>query len=80
MHRILTGLTDLHHFFCKGDNTSMCSYVEDRWTINKVEYYLSILLEKMALYIVYMLCHIPRNIQNRFQPTWVIQYMMTFFL
>jgi len=75
MHRILTGLTDLHHFFCKGDNTHMCSYLEDKWTINKVEYYLYIWLEKLALCILYILCHLTKSIrQGR------IEYLLTFFL
>ena len=28
-HRILSGLLDIHAFFIKGSNTSMCSYVND---------------------------------------------------
>ena len=31
-HRILTGLLDIHSFYIKKTNTSMCSYVED-WNI-----------------------------------------------
>lgn len=32
IHRVLAGVLDIHNFFFKGKNTSMCCYVED-WSI-----------------------------------------------
>jgi|LakMenE01Jun11ns_1017448.scaffolds.fasta_scaffold9933266_3 hypothetical protein len=54
-HRILSGLLDIHCFFIKGSNTSMCSYVND-WNIiyylnNKIKY----IFEKFIVYIIYFI-------------------------
>ena len=38
MHRILGGILDIHNFFFKCKNTSMCSYVEDWGLIRMVEF------------------------------------------
>jgi len=38
MHRILGGILDIHNFFFKCKNTSMCSYVEDWGVIRMVEF------------------------------------------
>lgn len=55
LHRILLGLLDIHCFFIKGSNTSMCSFVND-WNIiyylnNKIKY----LFEKIVVYIIYII-------------------------
>lgn len=76
MHRILTGLTDLHHFFCKGYNTRMCCYVEDTWSINKAEYYAYIWLEKLAVCMLYVLCHLPVAMICEKK----LEYVLAFFL
>jgi hypothetical protein len=54
-HRILSGLLDIHSFFIKGCNTSMCSYVNN-WSIydicfNKFKSF----VEGIVIYIVYVL-------------------------
>jgi hypothetical protein len=38
MHRILGGILDIHNFFFKCKNTSMCSYVEDWKVVRMIEF------------------------------------------
>lgn len=66
-HRILSGLLDIHSFFIKKSNTSMCSYVEDWNIINKCHYNTKILFEKIIVYILYFMnyvkIYIPEDIK-----------------
>lgn len=64
-HRLLSGVLEMHNFFVKQSNTSMCSYIED-WNVNYVSYYYcKIIISKIILHaIVYMhliLKIIPKN-------------------
>ncbi len=59
-HRILTGLLDVHSFFIKQNNTSMCSYVEDWNIINKCHYNTKLLLELIVVYILYFANYIKK--------------------
>jgi hypothetical protein len=54
-HRILSGLLDIHSFYIKKCNTSMCSYVEDWNVINKCNYKIKLLLEIIAIYLLYFI-------------------------
>lgn len=57
-HRILTGLLDIHSFYIKQCNTSMCSYV-DNWTfINKCNYNCKLLIEVLSLYMIRILLYV----------------------
>jgi hypothetical protein len=63
-HRILSGLLDIHCFFIKGSNTSMCSFVND-WNIlhnfnNKIKY----IFEKIIIYIIYLINHYKKYISD----------------
>lgn len=67
-HRILTGLLDIHSFYIKQSNTSMCSYVH-KWTfINQCNYNGKWLIEKLSLYIIrillYLQMYLPPNIKH----------------
>lgn len=49
MHRILGGVLDIHNFFFKRKNTSMCCYVEDWGVVRMVEF-------KMLEWRLYTIC------------------------
>jgi len=53
IHRILSGINDVHMFFLKNENTLMCSYI-NRWFIYEYTiYYLSYIIEYIILYSLY---------------------------
>jgi len=67
-HRILNGLLDIHGFFIKQSNTSMCSFKED-WTLfHKVHHFNKQVMEKSFVITIYMintLCYtLPREIHH----------------
>ena len=47
IHRILSGMLDIHTFFIKQSNTQMCSYVNDWNIINKIHNYIKLKVEKI---------------------------------
>jgi hypothetical protein len=67
-HRILTGLLDIHSFYIKKSNTSMCSFVEDWNVINKFNYNLKLVLEFIAIYVLYLITYtkkyMPQDIKD----------------
>jgi hypothetical protein len=67
-HRILSGLLDIHNFYIKQINTDMCSYVNDWSIINKCRHLLKIIIEKIIIYLVYLLIliktYIPKEITD----------------
>ena len=38
IHRVLAGVLDIHNFFFRGKNTTMCCYVEDWGIIRKINF------------------------------------------
>ena len=63
-HRILSGLLDIHSFFIKKSNTSMCSYVND-WSItNLCHYNFKLLMEKIIILILYFINYIKKYISS----------------
>jgi hypothetical protein len=51
-HRLFEGLLDIHKFFIKGCNTTMCSDV-DNWSIyNYTIYYIYIIVERITLFFI----------------------------
>lgn len=67
-HRVLTGLLDIHSFYIKKTNTTMCSYVED-WTIlNKCHYNSKLAIEFIIIYIIYLIKYVkkylPEDVEN----------------
>uniref|UniRef100_A0A6C0LJU7 PNPLA domain-containing protein n=1 Tax=viral metagenome TaxID=1070528 RepID=A0A6C0LJU7_9ZZZZ len=57
-HRILSGLLEIHNFFVKQTNTSMCSYVNDWWLTHKIYFLSRIVLEKTVIFIIIWLIQI----------------------
>jgi hypothetical protein len=68
-HRILSGMLDIHNFFIKQHNTSMCSYVNDWNLFNKGWFNIKIILEKLLIYFVYFLVYIQEKIPSKFKKS-----------
>jgi hypothetical protein len=68
-HRILSGLLDIHSFFIKQSNTPMCSYVND-WTYSNICFnYIKTIIEKICIYLIYILLYIKTHISCEFKDT-----------
>ena len=63
-HRILSGLLDIHSFFIKKSNTSMCSYVNDWGLINKCHYNCKLFIEKIIIIIIYFTNNLKKYISK----------------
>ena len=51
-HRLFEGLLDIHKFFIKQTNTTMCSYLEN-WSLhNYAVYYTYIVVERIIIYFI----------------------------
>jgi len=68
-HRILAGLLDIHSFFIKQSPTNMCSYVNEWNIINKGNIYFKGVLEKMLIYLIYIMYFIKNKTPNQFKNT-----------
>jgi len=68
-HRVLSGLLDIHNFFIKGTNTSMCSYVNDWCYITNCRQQIKLFLEYILVYIIYILSIIKNYIHEEFKET-----------
>jgi hypothetical protein len=68
-HRILSGLLDIHSFFIKKTNTSMCSYIND-WTYSNTFYnYIKTLIEKICICIIHLLLFVQTKMPREFKDT-----------
>jgi hypothetical protein len=63
-HRILSGLLDIHLFFIKQSNTQLCSYVNEWSIINNGFYYFKHIIERICIYMIYVIMAIPHNISD----------------
>lgn len=63
-HRILTGLLDVHSFYIKKCNTSMCSFVEDWNIINKLHHNIKLLIELVVIYTIYFINYAKKYISE----------------
>ncbi len=85
-HRILYGLLDIHTFFIKEKNTSMCSYVDDWNILNKSRIFFKNSIEKICIYIIYFIFFINnyidrkifKFIKNDFITSKIIYFIKTF--
>lgn len=63
IHRILSGMLDIHTFFIKQSNTQMCSYVNEWKIINKIHNYIKLKVENFNFMIIcfflFMKKHLP---------------------
>jgi len=77
-HRILSGLLDIHGFFIKGSNTSMCSFVND-WSYGlKTFNNFKQLFEKVCIYIIHFIIYIKTNIPDEFKENIIYKLMAKF--
>jgi len=53
IHRILSGLLDIHTFYIKQRSTQMCSYVDEWGYSDNIHYMFKKMIEKIILYNVY---------------------------
>jgi hypothetical protein len=72
-HRILSGLLDIHSFFIKNSKTSMCSYVEDWSIINKCNYNIKLLIERIIVYIIYLINYIKKCIPDDIKNNLIVK-------
>jgi hypothetical protein len=72
-HRILSGLLDIHSFYIKKTSTPMCSYIEDWNIINNCNYNCKILLEKVIIYILYLLIYIKKFIPHYIKDNFILK-------
>jgi hypothetical protein len=61
-HRLFEGLLDIHEFFIKQCNTTMCSDL-DNWSLyNYILYYVYIIVEKITLYFITFISFIKSSL------------------
>jgi hypothetical protein len=74
-HRILSGLLDIHGFYIKQCNTSMCSYVND-WNYGNIAFNnLKLLFEKVCIYIIHLIIYIKSKVPEEFKENIVYKIM-----
>jgi hypothetical protein len=66
-HRVLSGLLDIHGFYIKQCNTSMCSYVND-WNYGNIGFNnLKLLFEKVCICIIHLIIYIKSKVSEEFK-------------
>ena len=78
LHRILTGIIDIHIFFIKEQNTIMCSYIENWVIYDYFIYYLTYLLENIFMYIMYLTKKINNTKKVKNSCKQIVQYLISF--
>lgn len=66
MHRILGGILDIHNFFFKCKNTSMCSYVEDWGVVRMIEFKMFELRLYTICVCMYVIIKVKGNILDKY--------------
>ena len=64
IHRILSGLLDIHTFFLRGKNTSMCSYMQNWNYKNNIIFFIKQKLEKLNIFIISFLIFVKKHIPD----------------
>lgn len=67
IHRILTGMLDIHTFFIKQTNTQMCSYVNNWNIINKIHHSLKEYIEKLMFFTICLVIFIKKHFPIEYQ-------------
>jgi hypothetical protein len=63
-HRLFEGILDVHKFFIKNCNTTMCSDL-DNWNIkNYIRYYIYIIIEQIIVYFIKIIYKINKYIRS----------------
>lgn len=74
-HRVLSGLLDIHGFYIKQCNTSMCSYVND-WNYSNIGFNnLKVLFEKVCIYIIHLIIYIKSKVSEEFKENIIYKIM-----
>ena len=66
MHRILGGILDIHNFFFKCKNTSMCSYVENWRVVRMIEFKMLELRLYVLCVCMYIIIKVKGNILDKY--------------
>lgn len=66
-HRIMNGLLDIHTFFIKQTSTSICSYMNDWNIFHKFHYNLKLKLEKINVFIIYIIVFFKKYFPSEYQ-------------
>jgi hypothetical protein len=81
-HRLFEGLLDIHKFFIKQTNTTMCSYL-DNWSLyNYAMYYIYILIERITICFISVINAVSKMKMNNFDSVEhivekIIKYILT---
>ncbi len=67
IHRMLSGMLDIHNFFIKQSDTSMCSYVNEWSMLNKSRNLIKTLFERLCIYMVYLYMYIKKYVSPEMQ-------------
>lgn len=76
-HRVLTGVLEIHNFFIKNISTDMCSYVDEWSSRNKLNDLLRWLLEKIIVYMCYIILQFKKIIPEHFLKNNIFMKIMT---
>jgi hypothetical protein len=76
IHRILSGMLDIHTFFIKQSNTQMCSYVNDWKIINKIHNYIKLKVEKINFYIICFLLFIKKHLPLEYSENLITKMLL----
>lgn len=75
LNRILSGLLDIHCFFIKGYTTDMCSFVNDWTLIYKLRNNLKYSIEKIIVYIIYLINYCKKYVSFDFNKNIFIKIL-----
>lgn len=62
IHRMLSGMLDIHNFFIKQSDTSMCSYVNEWSIFNKSRNWMKKVFEHFCIYMIYLYIYIKKYV------------------
>jgi hypothetical protein len=78
LHRVLSGMLEIHTFFIKGVSTNMCSSVND-WNIFQYTYmYLRYYIEKLVIHIIYVLLYFHKNFLQKIKKNDFFDLLCTY--
>ena len=80
-HRLFEGMLDIHKFFIKNCNTTMCSDTSKWGVINYLTYYIYLLIGWITLYLMGIICIFTNIFQDKYElikP--IIAIIIRFFL
>lgn len=67
IHRMLSGMLDIHNFFIKQSDTSMCSYVNEWSIFNKSRNWMKKIFEHVCIYMIYFYIYIKKYVSPEMQ-------------